>query len=202
MKKRTKILLIISVVIAITSIIIPHVVQADFNSGEIKSIVENEINNNNEIQAISNEFGDVIKGVANLGSIISVIALLLLGIKYMVSSVDERAEYKSRMGVYLLGAIFVFAISRVLAIIQEIGTTIIQSGSVEQAGQRVVTIISVIGSLLSVIILAALGIKYMGGSLEEKSQYKNAMLPYLVGAILVFAASQIAGVVYQLATSL
>ena len=202
MKKRITILTVIITIITITSIIIPQVVQADFNGSRMKQKVEEAINDENEINIVKNEFSDVIKKLSDLGSIISVIALLLLGIKYMVSSVDEKAEYKSRMGVYLLGAIFVFAISRVLAIIQEIGGTIIQSGSVEEAGQRVVTIISVIGSIISVVILVMLGIKYMGGSLEEKSQYKNAMLPYLLGAVIVFAASQIAGVVYRVAIAL
>ena len=202
MKKTITILTVIMTIITITSIIIPQVVRADYDGGEIKRKVENAIKDKNEIDAVENEFEDVIKSITNLGSIISVIALLLLGIKYMVSSIDEKAEYKQRMGIYLLGAIFVFAISRILAIIQEIGGTIIQSGSVEQAGQRVVTIISVIGSIISVVILIMLGIKYMGGSLEEKSQYKNAMLPYLIGAILVFAASQIAGIVYQFAKGL
>ena len=199
MKNKIAILTIITIIIAITSIIIPQVVQADFDGTQIKKQVEEAINDKEEMNAVSEEFNGVIGKIANVGSIISVIALLLLGIKYMTSSIDEKAEYKSRMGLYLLGAIFVFAITRIIGIIQEIGTSIIQSGNVEEAGQKVVTIISVIGSIVSVVILIILGIKYMGGSLEEKSQYKSSMLPYILGAILVFAASQIAGVVYQVA---
>ena len=42
----------------------------------------------------------------------------------------------------------------------------------------------------------------MMGSAEEKAEYKKSMLPYLIGALILFAASTIANVVYQFATGL
>ena len=44
-------------------------------------------------------------------------------------------------------------------------------------------------------VLVVLGIKYMIGSAEEKAEYKKTMIPYIIGAILVFAASAIASIV-------
>ena len=73
---------------------------------------------------------------------------------------------------------------------------------IDSLGQDIVKIVSTIGSVISVIVLIVLGIKYMMGSAEEKAEYKKTMIPYLVGAILIFAASTIANVVYQFATSL
>ena len=37
-----------------------------------------------------------------------------------------------------------------------------------------------------------LGIKYMTGSAEEKAEYKKTMVPYLVGAVILFGAAAIA----------
>ena len=65
-------------------------------------------------------------------------------------------------------------------------------------GNTVVTILSTIGSIVSVVVLVALGIKDMMGSVEEKAEYKKTLLPYVVGAMIVFAASTIAGVVFNL----
>ena len=59
-----------------------------------------------------------------------------------------------------------------------------------------VTIVSTIGSSVSVIVLVVLGIKYMMGSAEEKAEYKRTLLPYVIGAGLVFAASAIAGIIF------
>lgn len=56
-----------------------------------------------------------------------------------------------------------------------------------------------IGSIVSVIALIAIGIKYMMGSIEEKAEYKQTMMNYVIGAILVFAISNISAMLYKLA---
>ena len=72
----------------------------------------------------------------------------------------------------------------------------------QTVGQKVIGIIQVVGIIISVICLMVLGIKYMMGSAEEKAEYKKTFIPYLVGAILLFAASALAKSIYNLATGL
>lgn len=67
-------------------------------------------------------------------------------------------------------------------------------------GKKVVGILQAVGVILSVIVLIVLGIKYMMGSAEEKAEYKKTMMPYIVGAALIFAASAFAQVIYQFFT--
>ena len=76
------------------------------------------------------------------------------------------------------------------------------TSSIQGLGNKVIQIVSVVGSIASVIVLVVLGIKYMMGSAEEKAEYKKTLLPYLVGAALVFAASSIAGIVFNFTSSL
>ena len=38
------------------------------------------------------------------------------------------------------------------------------------------------------------------GSAEEKAEYKKVMVPYVVGAIIIFAATSLVKIVYKLAT--
>ena len=66
-------------------------------------------------------------------------------------------------------------------------------------GGNIVNIITTIGIIVAVIVLLVLGIKYMLGSVEEKAEYKRTLIPFLIGAIFIFAASTIAGIVYQVA---
>ena len=70
---------------------------------------------------------------------------------------------------------------------------------IKTVGNKVIQVISVVGSILSVIVIIVLGIKYMVGSVEEKAEYKRTMIPFLIGAIIIFAASSIAGIIYQVA---
>lgn len=79
------------------------------------------------------------------------------------------------------------------------GNQAVSAAPIKTVGNTVVTILSTIGSFVSVVVLVVLGIKYMTGSVEERAQYKSSMMPYFIGAILVFAASTIAGVVYNMA---
>ena len=71
------------------------------------------------------------------------------------------------------------------------------TGSVQNLGQSVFAVVRVVGILISVIILVVLGIKYMMGSAEEKSEYKKTLLPYAIGAFLIFAAANISQILYN-----
>ena len=79
--------------------------------------------------------------------------------------------------------------------------TITTSGLVN-FGSSIVAIIQTAGVVIAVVVLLILGVKYLMGSAEEKAEYKKTMVPYVVGAILIFAASTIVNVVYQLANSI
>ena len=55
--------------------------------------------------------------------------------------------------------------------------------------------------VIAVIVLLVIGIKYMIGSASEKAEYKKTMIPYVVGAVLVFAGTSLVKVIYSLATA-
>ena len=74
--------------------------------------------------------------------------------------------------------------------------------SITNVGNGIVTILTTIGIVLSVIVLVILGIKYMMGSVEERADYKKTMMPYVIGATLVFAASIIANIIYNIANDI
>ena len=74
--------------------------------------------------------------------------------------------------------------------------------TLKSLGGSIIGVVRTVGVLIAVVILLVLGIKYMMGSAEEKADYKKSMIPYLVGAVLIFAASTIAGIVYDMATAL
>ena len=73
--------------------------------------------------------------------------------------------------------------------------------SVTNIGNQIIGVITTVGVVVAVVVLLVLGIKYMMGSASEKAEYKKTMIPYLVGAILIFGASAITKVVVSLGTS-
>ena len=81
--------------------------------------------------------------------------------------------------------------------VNDLGGTKFQSENATGLANKLVTILTTIGSVLSVVVLICLGIKYMLGSVEEKASYKKSMMPYIIGAGIVFMASTIAGIFYS-----
>lgn len=73
---------------------------------------------------------------------------------------------------------------------------------IKSVGGKIVGIIQVIGIVIAVVVIMVVGIKYMMGSVEEKAEYKKTMMPYIIGAVLIFAGSTLANVVYQFATGI
>ena len=69
--------------------------------------------------------------------------------------------------------------------------------TITKIGSTILTIVTNVGIVLAIVLVAILGIKYMMGSTEEKAEYKKSMIPYLVGAVLIFGASAIGKAVVQ-----
>ena len=67
----------------------------------------------------------------------------------------------------------------------------------QNVGGKVLNAIRIIGTFISVGILMILGIQYMMGSSEQKAEYKKTMIPYVIGAVLLFAATTIGTAIYN-----
>ena len=83
----------------------------------------------------------------------------------------------------------------------EIGSTSAISSS-KAATERILGIIQAIGSIISVIALTIIGIRYMISSVEERADMKGVLVYYVIGAVLVFATSNILSVAYKVLSTL
>lgn len=73
----------------------------------------------------------------------------------------------------------------------------VNTAPISDWSNAVINVVATIGSAAAIIILIVLGIKYMMGSAEEKAEYKKTLLPYIIGAVFVFAASALTGLIYN-----
>ncbi len=71
----------------------------------------------------------------------------------------------------------------------EIGhENVIDPGAVRSASTRIFHSLIGIGVVLTVIIGAILGIKFMVSSVEEKAKVKEVMIPYVCGCVVIYGA--------------
>lgn len=62
----------------------------------------------------------ILGAITVVGIVVSVITLTVLGIKYMIGSIEEKAEYKKSMIPYIIGVILLLATSTVVGLIAKI----------------------------------------------------------------------------------
>ena len=77
-----------------------------------------------------------------------------------------------------------------------------QANVVVDMGSTMISVIRVIGIIVTVIALMIIGIKYMTGSVEEKADYKKSMIPYLIGVFIFLALSQLIAIIMNLVAGL
>lgn len=107
----------------------PGTIKVDGSGGFSGESLVDPIENPDEYEPKANSKTDNIQFVkrANVvigilqfvGTAISVITLMTLGIRYMLAGIQEKALYKETMGPYLIGAVMVFAIPNIIAIVYD-----------------------------------------------------------------------------------
>ena len=111
----------------------------------------------------------------------------------------NMTKTKKLLSIMLLATMIISTFSTVVfaTMPNEISAAAVDDTTIKTLGQRLVGILQAVGIVLSVVILIVIGIKYMMGSAEEKAEYKKTLMPYIIGAALIFAASMFAQSAYD-----
>lgn len=67
--------------------------------------------------------GSALGWIRFIGIIVSVLALVIIGIKYMLASIDEKAEYKKTMIPYIIGCFMLMGVSILVGLIEGIANS-------------------------------------------------------------------------------
>lgn len=119
MKKIKKFILIFIILISII-INFTYVYADDLGLGDLNKYRGTVYTSESFLAKTSN----ILYIVQIVGTIAAVIVLIVLGIKYITASVEEKAEYKKTMWPYLLGAFILFAGVPLIRMIYEIARSL------------------------------------------------------------------------------
>lgn len=76
--------------------------------------------------------------------------------------------------------------------------TITEEDELAEKAGVLLGVINVIGVVSAVIALALLGMKYFLGSVQEKAEFKNSILPYILGIVLLVACTTLPNIIYNI----
>lgn len=83
-----------------------------------------------------------------------------------------------------------------------ISSPALDEGRLKESVNQVYNILLTIGIVLSVLLGAILGIKYMVGSIEDQAKIKETLIPYALGCFVVFGAFGIWKIIINLGQSI
>lgn len=82
------------------------------------------------------------------------------------------------------------------------GSQMSESKKLKDMAGPFITVLQTVGSIASVIVLIIIGIKYMVGSVDEKAEYKKTLVAYVIGCAIVFALSNLLGIIFDITTKM
>ena len=117
MKLKNKVLIaLLMLIVIIASFFVTNYCYADdLGLGDLEKYKSNPQSPGKLNEKVSKILGII----RTIGTITSVVMLMVIGIKFMVGSVEEKAEYKESMKPYLIGAVLVFTGTLIPQIIYE-----------------------------------------------------------------------------------
>ncbi len=113
-KKKIKILMCLILIAMFTVCIVNSVSALDSDF----SFTQFDNNSNASLDtATQRVMGTIINTIKIVGTGTAIVIITYLGIKYMMAAPTEKAEFKKSAGIYILGAVLIFATTNILAMI-------------------------------------------------------------------------------------
>ena len=76
------------------------------------------------------------------------------------------------------------------------------ASGISTIGGKVIGALQVVATVVAIAVLLFVGIKFLLASPSEKAQLKGMLVPYLVGAVIIFAAIPILGMIKNMANGI
>ena len=77
-----------------------------------------------------------------------------------------------------------------------------KTSEITKAGGVILGVVQVIGVSVGIILLIILGIKYMTSSTNDKATIKEKLIPYVIGAVLMFGGTGLLTIIANFARNL
>lgn len=117
MKKTMKVISVLLMIVMISFTLSSIVAATTGNPVDSTLGIMDSNKNSGQADGVAKIGGQIAGILTTVGIVVAVIVLLILGIKYMMGSASEKAEYKKTMIPYIVGAVLVLGASSIVRIV-------------------------------------------------------------------------------------
>ena len=131
---------------------------------------------------------DIITYINILGTVIIVIATMVLGIKFMVSSAEGKSEVKQNLSTLLVACVFFFGWNSISNLIMPNSKFFLTEGANDFKSiiAKVYSFAVFVLEIVAVIVIIYIGVKYIFSGAAGKSNLKGKSAEFIIGIILTF----------------
>ena len=104
-------IILVVTIINITSICYAKVDTSEFKPSEL---------NPSDYKKVTTVSGPIIGVIVAVGIIVAVGGAMILGVKYMLGSVEQKAEYKKTMIPYLIGCVMILFTTQIIKFVYDV----------------------------------------------------------------------------------
>ncbi len=150
---------------------------------------------------ISNGTGglDIIGTIFAIGNVVIFVVTIALGLKYIYSGIEGKADIKSSLPNYVLGVVFFYLAQSVRDLSKSFMTGALGGGtSYNTFAGNVYSTVNTIANVCAILGIVLLGLKYMLSPAETRADVKKQLVPVALGIVLVYCTFKVITLVYSI----
>lgn len=147
---------------------------------------------------------DIVNTIMNIGNIVIFIVTIALGIKYIYSGIDGKADIKSSLPNYVFGVVFFYLAQAVYDLSSDI-----MFGALGSSGNNYTTFtgniystVNTIANTCAILGIILVGLKYMLSPADTKADVKKQLVPVVLGIVFVYCTLKVIMLVYNIGQGL
>ena len=200
MNKRFYKIIICIVLLSFAIMPISNIFAADgakFNINDILSDAKTFYDGANNSQGNFLNVGELTDGITkmifDIGNLVILIAMAIMGLRYVWSGVEGKASIKESMVNMSVGVIFFYMAQGVYKFASGIiSGTFAEVADFSKMSSNIWGNVALVVQMLALIGLAAVGLKYMFSNSNSKADIKKQLFPVVVGLVLIFCVTNVA----------
>lgn len=135
--------------------------------------------------------GGLIDVIFQIGNIAFICITMVLGIKYVFSSIEGKADVKEGLITLSIGAIFFYLAQSVYKFFEALLNDFTDATDVSGITNPIFSIISTLTNFCAIAAIVMIGIKYMFTAADERAELKEKMVPLVIGLAMIYSTVKV-----------
>lgn len=141
----------------------------------------------------------IISILFTIGNLVIFVVTIALGLKYIYSGIEGKADIKGALPNYVLGVVFFYLAQMINDLSRAFMTGALDTGaSYTIFTGNIYSTVNTIANICAILGIVLVGLKYMLSPADTKADVKKQLVPVTLGIVLVYCTLKVITLVYNI----